>query len=354
MSSAFLDTGILSLKPLVTFTKRHRPTPLGLAGACPELFAGRRSLHFVSACWALGPQDMAEIASEWRRVSGMLPDALIVFLASTDDDVVRLSRSGVPTVLGNTSILVDEQIFKPLPDYDFADAAYDAIYNARFEPYKRHGLARSIDNLALLYDAPFGGGVSAHEAGIREALPRARFLNHEYGKGRHAPLDKTGIAREINRARCGLCLSAVEGAMRASMEYLMCGVPIVSTHSVGGRDRYYQAPYAILVPDDADAVREATVELRRRKLSKLAIRDHMGRIVEFERKNFLEAVNALARTHLGAARLFDSLAPFIGAQPFTEPESDWSRRRLVPVAQALGVSLPPPRESPARAPESVA
>ena len=142
--------------------------------------------------------------------------------------------------------------------------------------------------------------------------------------------------------------------MRASMEYLMCGVPVVSTHSIGGRDRYYQTPYAILVPDEAEAVRDAIGELRRRTLNKLAVRDHIGRIVEFERKNFLAAVNALARTHLGSARLFESLAPFITAQPFTEPEKDWSRRRLVPAAQALGVALPPPRAIAARATEDVA
>src|SRR5271169_3219721 len=90
---SFLDTGVLSIDPLVTYTKRHRPTPLGLAGACPELFSGRRSLHFVSPCWSLYPDDISEIAREWTRVSRLLPDSAIVFLANTDFDAFRLSSA---------------------------------------------------------------------------------------------------------------------------------------------------------------------------------------------------------------------------------------------------------------------
>lgn len=338
---SFLDTGVLSINPLVTFSKRHLPTPLGLAGACPELFHGRRSLHLVSPSWALFPADISEIARECKRVSSLLPDAMVVFLSSTDHDAARLSTAGVPTIIGNSTIFVDERAFRPLPAFDFSDAAYDAIYNGRFEPFKRHDLARLVDSLALVYDAPFDGGILPHEASIRKTLPAARFLNHESGGGRYAKMDKDAIARAINAARCGLCLSGVEGVMRASMEYLLCGVPIVSTESVGGRDRYYQSSYAIVVPPEAEAVRDAIGELQKRKFNKLVVREHIGRIVEFERHNFLSALNALARAHFNIPRLFETLTPFVRAHPFTEPQAGWSWRRLEPVAAALGVTMPP-------------
>jgi glycosyltransferase involved in cell wall biosynthesis len=341
MQRAFLDTGVLSLDPLVTYTKRHRPTPLGLAGACPELFTGRKSLNFVAPCWSYYQGDFSEIAREWRRTMARLPDAMIVALASTDREAAQLSSAGVPTVICNGSIFVDETVFKPLEPFDFSDAVYEAIYNARFEPYKRHELARAIDSLALIYDARFDGKPSPLEASIREMLGGARYLNHLHGRGRYQALSNMAVARELNRARAGLCLSASEGIMRSSMEYLLCGIPVVSTHSVGGRDRYYQEPYAILVADDADAVRDAVLTLKRRQLNKLAIREHVGRLVEFERKNFLVAVNEIAESHLGARSLFTSLAPFVKAEPYTEPQHDWSRKKIQRVADALGVSLQP-------------
>ncbi|MGD0142730.1 MAG: hypothetical protein ABSC92_06205 [Rhizomicrobium sp.] len=338
---AFENTGILSVDPLVTFTKRHLPTPLGLVGAWPELFRGRSSLNLISACWTLHRGDIAEIAREWKRVSSLLPEAMIVFLANTDLDAARLSAAGVPSITANSTILVDERIFKPLPAFNFSDAKYGAIYNARFEPYKRHELARLVDNLALLYDAQFDGSAPPHEARIREHLPRANYLNHRHGGGVHVVLDKTTVTREINASRCGLCLSAEEGAMRASMEYLLCGIPVVSTESTGGRDRYYQEPFAIVVPDSPEAVRDAVVEIAARNLNKLAIREHIGRIVEFERRNLLSAVNAIGREHFGRARLFEEIGPFLRAHPFTAPGEGWSRKRLLPVAQTFGIALPP-------------
>lgn len=338
---SFWTTGVLSVDPVVTYTKRHPPTPIGLAGASPELFSGRRSLHLVTPCWTLYAEDIAEMAQELRRLSAILPQATIVFLANTDDDALLLNNAGVPAILGNSAIFVDERAFKPLPAFDFSDAAYDAIYNARFEAYKRHSLAREVDRLALIYDARFDGSTSPLEQEVRRTLSRARFLNHELGNGAYAAMNKEAITRELNRARCGLCLSRVEGSARVSMEYLLCGLPVVSTHSTGGRDRYYLPEYTTIVSANPEAVRAAVDDMVGRKFNKLAIRSQVGAVVEFERSNLLTAVNALVREHLGAKHLFEDLKPFIEANPFTEPMNDWSRQRLLPVAEALGRTLAP-------------
>ncbi len=341
MGREFLSTGVLSIDPLVTYTRRLIPAPLGLPGSCPELFRGRKSLNFISASWLLYQSDIEDIARHWRRTAEALPDALVIFLANTEGDVLALSKAGVPTLPCNVSMLIDEKTYKPLPAMDFSDAAYDAVYNARFEPYKRHELAVEIENLALINDARSDGSTSPHEAEVRKLLPKARYVNHEHGRGRHAPMSKEDVARAINRARCGLCLSKSEGAMKASLEYLFCGVPVVSTESEGGRDRYYQEPYAIIVPDDPTSVASAVKEIKRRRLSKLAIRDHIGRLVDHERRNILAAINGIARKHFGVRRLFEDLSPFIQSHPFTEPRNQWSWRRLAPVAAALGVTLEP-------------
>jgi hypothetical protein len=138
-----------------------------------------------------------------------------------------------------------------------------------------------------------------------------------------------------------LCSCILNVAKSAGLQPSTPGVPVVSTHSLGGRDRYYQEPYALLVADDPHLVADAVAEIGKRKFNKLAIREHVGKLIEFERRNFLTAVNALAFEQFGVKRLFSSLAPFMRCNSFTEPQSEWSRQRLIPLANVLGVELPP-------------
>jgi glycosyltransferase involved in cell wall biosynthesis len=47
------------------------------------------------------------------------------------------------------------------------------------------------------------------------------------------------VNQGLARAVVGLCLSTVEGSNYASMEYMLAGLPIVSTPSIGGREVYF-------------------------------------------------------------------------------------------------------------------
>ena len=343
----FLNAGIVSLDPLVTYTKRFGALPVGIAGAVPELFANRPSLHLVSASWFLHDSAVDEIASEIRRVSGILPQAHFIFLAASSYDAYRLASAGVPSFTCNSIIFIDEQVFRPMPPFDGTGYRYDAIYNARFETYKRHELAARIDNLALIYDRPLAGGVSAVEADVRKLLPTAHYLNHELGAGVYKNLNRVEVAQQLRLSRCGLCLSAEEGEMRVAMEYLLCGLPIVSTQSIGGRDRYFQPAYAIIAPDDPEAIAEAVKEMSRRRINKLAVRDHVGRILAHERQAFLKGLNAVARDVFGVSDVFGDMRAFIHAMPFIAPSEEWGRRRLEDVARALD-EIPPRGAAPSR------
>jgi glycosyltransferase involved in cell wall biosynthesis len=56
----------------------------------------------------------------------------------------------------------------------------------------------------------------------------------------HWDIGDAAIRHHINSSVCGLMLSDIEGACYASTEYLLCGVPVVTTKSFGGRDEYYE------------------------------------------------------------------------------------------------------------------
>ena len=67
-------------------------------------------------------------------------------------------------------------------------------------------------------------------------------------------LDKGELAVMYNRSSCSLALSAVEGAMLASYESLLCGTPVVTTASRGGRDEFFDRNNSIIIEPDEDAL----------------------------------------------------------------------------------------------------
>jgi glycosyltransferase involved in cell wall biosynthesis len=120
---------------------------------------------------------------------------------------------------------------------------HDAIYVARLRPFKRHALAKNVSSILILTD--HGEDVPAFCPDVAHA---------EFNQRRLSPYK---VSERINEARVGLCLSAEEGAMRASVEYLLCGLPVVTTESRGGREVFFDEMNSITVPPDSAAVAEA-------------------------------------------------------------------------------------------------
>jgi hypothetical protein len=121
---------------------------------------------------------------------------------------------------------------------------YDAIYVGRRSAFKRQMLAAKVPNLALVAGNNHGNAVAP--------LPPAAYLND-------APLTPDEVCTKLNQSRCGLILSAEEGACFASGEYLLCGLPVVSTPSKGGRHLWYNDYNAIICDPTPEAV-AASVE----------------------------------------------------------------------------------------------
>jgi hypothetical protein len=61
--------------------------------------------------------------------------------------------------------------------------------------------------------------------------------------------------------------------MLASIQYLLAGLAVVTTHNLGGRDEFFSAPYVRWVPDDPEAVADAVDELVALDLDPWTIRE---------------------------------------------------------------------------------
>jgi glycosyltransferase involved in cell wall biosynthesis len=291
----------------VVIAKRNAEFPLGLASFAPHRFAGAPSLHFVGLTWSVETTAFADrIKTDLAEIACTLPQARFVILANTLVESALLSQSGVPNIVANELIFADERAFAPARRPRVA-RIHDAVYNARLHHAKRHELARAIPNLLLIYNKP----EASEFARSKELLPQACFANHDLNAGAYKWLNEPDICELLSASCVGLCLSATEGAMRASIEYRLCGLPVVSTISTGGRDRYLFGPHVRIVPDDCDSVAAAVSELKAKAFDPHAVREFVGQLIAFDRHNFLLNVNKLTERELGIRERFRSFAPFL-------------------------------------------
>lgn len=306
MTETYVSGGVISTDPLVTYSLRSPGAPLGLASVLPPALRRRKALHLVGLSWTLELEDQAKrLANDLEAAARDLSQSRFVILTNTEFESHLLADLGVPAFAGSLLMFIDDAAFKPL---DCA-VEFDAVYNATLSLAKRHELAREVASLALLYDVGAPGLGMRYEE-TRALLPRATFLNHEAGRGAYKQLPIDECATQINRGRVGLCLSAAEGPMQAAMEYLLCGLPVVSTRSFGGRDRYFMPPFCRIVDDDPAAVAAAVATFAERRIPKQVVRNFIMHVLRFERHNFLLTVNKLVNETFGVEDRFPTFTPF--------------------------------------------
>ena len=246
------------------------------------------------------------------RAKAALPGHEFLALTASETKSWLLAQRGVPSLLGSGLIFTDERVWKPVPALVPGLRIYDAVYSARLAPNKRHELASAVNSLMLIYAHSLAEPEDDAYRRVKAILPQALFANHEAGHGRYMKFDADNMVKLLAHAQVGLCLTQVEGCMRASIEYMLAGLPVVSTKSTGGRDRYFFGPQCRIVPDDPDRIAAAVIELRDARLDRRRVRAHVAQLLSFDRFNFLSQLNRIAERYFDQADLFDSFEPFIG------------------------------------------
>jgi glycosyltransferase involved in cell wall biosynthesis len=82
-------------------------------------------------------------------------------------------------------------------------------------------------------------------------------------------------------------LSREEGACYASAEYLLSGLPVVSTRSRGGRDIFFDEEYVEVVRDDPRAVAAGVRRLIEKKVPAARVREATLEKMRPHRERFL-------------------------------------------------------------------
>jgi glycosyltransferase involved in cell wall biosynthesis len=178
------------------------------------------------------------------------PPSNITFLANTKEQELQARSNGFKSIFFNQNALLDEATYWLERD---SDTIYDLVLNTRPERnFKRPYLAKSVPNLSVIqgYNFRKDDYMDLHEL-------EPAFLNE-------TRLTTQDVVKIYNQSMVGGIFSEKEGACYSSSEYLLCGLPVVSTYSEGGRDIWYNKWNSIICEPTQEAVSEAVVQAARK------------------------------------------------------------------------------------------
>jgi len=255
---------VLSERPLVFVISAGKTLRTGL-GLALHYAKGRACHLLVRSSWFI-PEIAPEIVRVDRWLRSDHPNAKLVSLVPTEFGLRYLTDAGIDAIWAHNTAFVDEGVFYPESG---VAKLYDAVHNAQTGAFKRHELAHGVKNLALItYDEKGSARTLTDLVRGYRSLSFANYSEQEGFRG----LDGDGIRFVLNRARCGLALSAVEGPHNASMEYFLCGLPLVTTRALGGREEMYDPRHVTIVEPRAEAVEAAVAAYVERAPDALEIR----------------------------------------------------------------------------------
>lgn len=299
---------VLSREPLIILTYERLETIEEMAAMIDR----RRAWFLVVFKWTMEDERKArELSDGYTAFRSRHPDQEIVFLCNTLAEHELLGRLGLRRIYCSQNALLDEKVYRIVPGIE---KRFDAVYNAQLEPFKRHHLACEVESLALITYTLYYRPVEPRRAYFQEVrrwLPEARVLNRPghpaLGDCRFDPelprIPNHRISEHLATARAGLILSAEEGACWAACEYLLSGLPVVSTRSKGGRDVLFDESTALVVEDSAEAVARGLKNLIERDLPAERVRGTTLEKVLPHRQRFVALINDIYR-EAGAAKDF--------------------------------------------------
>ena len=280
-----------------------------------------RPVHFIKNFYQTFEREdrLQELTQQLAFFRSLYPQHRIHFICATEREQALFHRHGLqPAYFVSINAFVDDQMFRIMPSQG---KRFDALYNAQLHPVKRHELAAKVRSLALMgyVHQRLHDHVADYARRMRQMFSHAVWLNEP-----EHPVPPHDVPALLNQARVGLCLSAEEGAMAASMEYLLCGLPVVSTRSLGGRDVFFDPDYVKIVEDDPQAVADGVQEMVEQEVDPGYIRQRTLEKIATHRERFISLVEQIlkdAGSPRGFRDEFDRLfvnklrvsAPFPGA-----------------------------------------
>ena len=225
------------------------------------------------------PEVAVELKSRLAEAKNAFPEARFIVLANAPGEVDVIKDFNEVYLASHNAFLEP----KRYPIAKLGKRKFDALYIARITPFKRHELAEKVRNLHLI------GSYSEREnAYFTETI--ARFPHAVWSQ----KVPSFFIGRKICEASCGLALSAIEGAMFSCGEYTLCGVPVVNTKNLGGRDTLLPDFAVRYADDNADSVAENVEYYVNNQIAPQEIRNGFLKLAQPQKELVQDLVNDIA------------------------------------------------------------
>jgi len=210
----------------------------------------------------------------------------IIMMVPNLDCLLLSSEYEFSYIFMNNNCLLDENIFKIENN---TEQIYDCVLNCRPEKWKKPFLAKNIQNLAIIKGYNFR----------KNDYYELEQLNPKYINQNR--LDQTQVNIIYNQSYCGGIFSESEGACYSSSEYLLAGIPVISTKSTGGRDIWYNKDNSIIVEPTEEAVMNAVelckFNLKNGVFNREKIRNEHIELSNFMRNFFIDFVQKIFDKH---------------------------------------------------------
>jgi hypothetical protein len=241
----------------------------------------------------------------WGTVPGMLRDYAVGrrhrkrlhFMSASPDEFRVLGSLRLPGALISQNAYIDERTFKPLPA---ATKRFSAVYSAQMQSFKRLHLAADLPSL---YVVTYGDTVT----------PDGDFDLHRFEPAvSHADYNRrwmglSDINEVYNGASVGLALSECEGAMLACVEYMLAGLPMLSTPCRGGRELFFDDRFVLVCAPTKEAVATGVAELTRRRIDPDVVRSATLKRLDVHRRALCAYVQGIIRRSRATTPTVDRL-----------------------------------------------
>lgn len=291
----------LSFRPLILIVKDYaiNHPRAGVLQLLHRLRRHRPHIYYWSS-WHVHPGLVDHHLENLRWIEHACPGVRVTVVGQTAAETALFAARGVDTVYCNQNALADERIYRPLPGIM---REFDAVYDATLARYKRHALARDLSSLALIGYRNHQTDDAGYANAVLREMSGARWLNDPNARPDAWRFTDGDVNHAYNRCRVGLCLSEIEGAMWVSIQYLLAGLPVVSTPSEGGRDEFFEPPHVRIVDPSPEAVAEGVAQMVRADLPATVIRERTLALMAQHRRRFLAHVQDVF-DRAGAPRRF--------------------------------------------------
>ena len=196
---------------------------------------------------------LANSPPEYHLMRSVFNDSLVLF--SPYNALLNEYSFTLPSI---------ERLREPVPEEPLC------LINSQGEPWKNHILSKNIPRKVFLtYNR-------SPAVDLESLKPLAIYEQ----------VDELEVQKQLHLADYGAIFSVEEGNCRASNEYLMAGLPVLSTYSIGGREIFYDQDNSILCNATIEAVTDGHNRMKEllKRANRVQIRDRaVAKMREFRK-----------------------------------------------------------------------